>query len=85
MPSHDPGRKRGSWRVQRPNAAKRAAKRAALRRESTNTEKEEFDRQTLEQRSPLDESGGSINNKLEKMAAMYSAVLLPNAPCTIML
>ena len=71
--------------MQRPNAAKRAAKRAALRRESTNTEKEEFDRQTLEQRSPLDESGGSINNKLEKMAAMYSAVLLPNAPCTIML
>ena len=30
----------------------RRAKRAALRRDATNTEKEEFDRQTLEQRSP---------------------------------
>ena len=43
-----------------------------------NTEKEEFDLHTLEQRSPFDESGGSINNKLEKMAAtLWTSDLKP--------
>ena len=84
MPSHDPGRKRGSWRAQRPNAAKRAAKRAALRRDAANTEKEEFDLHTLEQRSPFDESGGSINNKLDKMAAtLWTSDLKPLIPWSV--
>ena len=81
MPSHDPSRKRGSWRVlgrvQRPDAAERAAKRAASRHKAAK-EVSDFDLSTLVQLSPFDESCGSITNKLEKMAAtLWTSDLAP--------